>query len=272
MQRFAVPFGVSISSIFLGIAHLVGLLAPPISIPANTLVSVTGRVKGALRSSSKLYGGMSTSFYLESLRSGAGAPAGSEPSVVTALSSPPPRALAAPFAGGMTITAAADNGSGKIRLTVDSTAKAVTGNAATISGLTTCTEANGTWAFDIVDSTHLDLRGSALVHAGADSGTALLLGCISAGFTGNALQLYARGLKPPKWLQSEAVVAGDVRWNATANQTVVYTASGTTSGSGTGPTGTGTGITDGGATCDFLVAGRSCPLVWLVTELRVEQL
>jgi hypothetical protein len=82
------------------------------------------------------------------------------------------------------ITAAADNGGGKVRLTLSTSELA--GNqtgpltnwagtiSVTISGLTVCTEANGTHAATFHDATHLDLLAVSLVHAGADSGTAVM--------------------------------------------------------------------------------------------------
>jgi hypothetical protein len=74
--------------------------------------------------------------------------------------------------GVITITNAANNGSGLIRLTVSGlTAGSGPGNtnlnsenAVEVYGVTGTTEANGNWAFTIVDATHIDLLGSAFVH------------------------------------------------------------------------------------------------------------
>jgi len=66
-------------------------------------------------------------------------------------------ALDAIAPGSQTISGAADNGSGLIRLTVGSTSGWATGNYKTISGVTGTTEANGTWKITVVDSTHIDL-------------------------------------------------------------------------------------------------------------------
>jgi hypothetical protein len=73
---------------------------------------------------------------------------------------------------------AANNGAGLIRLTV-SGLTAGTGpgntdltaeNSVEVYGVTGTTEANGNWAFSIVDATHIDLIGSAFVHAYAGGG------------------------------------------------------------------------------------------------------
>jgi len=80
--------------------------------------------------------------------------------------------------GVITISNAANNGSGLIRLTVSGlTAGSGTGstnlageNSVEVYGVTGTTEANGNWAFTIVDATHIDLLGSAFVHAYAGGG------------------------------------------------------------------------------------------------------
>jgi hypothetical protein len=74
--------------------------------------------------------------------------------------------------GVITISNAANNGSGLIRLTVSGlTAGSGPGNtnlnsenSVEVYGVTGTTEANGNWAFTIVDVTHIDLLGSAFVH------------------------------------------------------------------------------------------------------------
>jgi hypothetical protein len=81
--------------------------------------------------------------------------------------------------GIITISGAANNGSGAIRLTV-SGLTAGTGtsnttlnveNSVTVYGITGTTEANGTWPFTIVDSTHIDLIGSTFTHAYVSGGS-----------------------------------------------------------------------------------------------------
>lgn len=69
-----------------------------------------------------------------------------------------------------TITGAANNGSGLIRLTVDSTAGYETGDVGLVRGVQGTTEANSTspatyWTLTVVDGTHIDLQGSTFVNA-----------------------------------------------------------------------------------------------------------
>jgi hypothetical protein len=74
--------------------------------------------------------------------------------------------------GVITISNAVNNGSGLIRLTVSGlTAGSGPGNtnlnsenSVEVYGVTGTTEANGNWAFTIVDATDIDLLGSAFVH------------------------------------------------------------------------------------------------------------
>lgn len=73
------------------------------------------------------------------------------------------------------ITGAADNGAGLIRLTLSalsnadftlgSVADGPSQNFITVYGVTGTVEANATWAYTIVDATHIDLTGSAFVNA-----------------------------------------------------------------------------------------------------------
>ncbi len=80
--------------------------------------------------------------------------------------------------GIITVSNAGNNGSGAIRLTVSGlTAGSGAGstnlaaeNSVVVYGVTGTTEANGNWAFTIVDATHIDLVGSAFVHAYAGGG------------------------------------------------------------------------------------------------------
>jgi hypothetical protein len=71
----------------------------------------------------------------------------------------------------LTITAAANNGSGLIRLTVASTATFTTGQKKIVAGVTGTTEANGRWTITIVDATHIDLQGSIFTNAYVSGGT-----------------------------------------------------------------------------------------------------
>ncbi len=77
--------------------------------------------------------------------------------------------------GALTITGAANNGSGLIRITVASTSTLATGNLKTISGVVGTTEANNTaangwWKITVIDGTHFDLQGSAFVNAYTSGG------------------------------------------------------------------------------------------------------
>src|SRR5262249_43286160 len=58
---------------------------------------------------------------------------------------------------GSSINAAADNGSGKVRLTVQSTAGLISGNYYLVDRVVGTTEANGVWQITVVDGTHLDI-------------------------------------------------------------------------------------------------------------------
>jgi hypothetical protein len=62
----------------------------------------------------------------------------------------------------ITITDAADNGSGLIRLTLGAATDLVTGNTAQVRGMQNAgvPNATGTWTVTVVDSTHVDLQGS----------------------------------------------------------------------------------------------------------------
>lgn len=68
------------------------------------------------------------------------------------------------------ISNAANNGSGLIRVTTDNTAEFTTGDAWVIQSVGGTTEANGTWLVTVIDSTHLDLQGSAFVHTFTSAG------------------------------------------------------------------------------------------------------
>lgn len=75
--------------------------------------------------------------------------------------------------GIITISNAANNGLGAIRLTISALAAGTPPentnlnieNSVEVYGVTGTTEANGNWPFTIVDATHIDLIGSSFVHA-----------------------------------------------------------------------------------------------------------
>lgn len=62
--------------------------------------------------------------------------------------------------GALTITGAANNGSGLVRITVGSTATLTTGDVKTISAVGGVTAANGTWTITVISATTFDLQGS----------------------------------------------------------------------------------------------------------------
>jgi hypothetical protein len=74
----------------------------------------------------------------------------------------------------LTVTGATNNGSGLIRLTLSAISNAdfqIAGqNFIVVQGVTGTTEANGTWAVNIIDSMHIDLIGSSFVHAYVSGG------------------------------------------------------------------------------------------------------
>lgn len=72
--------------------------------------------------------------------------------------------------GALTITGAANNGSGLIRITVASTATLTTGDFKTISGVGGTTEANGSWTITVINGTTFDLQGSTFTNAYTSGG------------------------------------------------------------------------------------------------------
>ena len=72
--------------------------------------------------------------------------------------------------GALTITGAANNGSGLIRITVADTSTLTTGDVRTISGVGGTTEANGTWTLTVINGTTFDLQGSTFANAYTSGG------------------------------------------------------------------------------------------------------
>lgn len=70
-----------------------------------------------------------------------------------------------------TVTGAANNGSGAIRLAVSSTSGLMNGNRVTVAGVAGTTEANGAWPIAVIDGTHVDLLGSTYTNAYTSGGT-----------------------------------------------------------------------------------------------------
>lgn len=69
-----------------------------------------------------------------------------------------------------TISNAADNGSGAIRLTVNTTNGMITGQPVTIGDVLGTTEANGNWTITVIDVTTVDLNGSTFTNAYSSGG------------------------------------------------------------------------------------------------------
>jgi hypothetical protein len=69
----------------------------------------------------------------------------------------------------LTITGAANNASGLIRLTV-ATATLSTGQYLSVSGVKGTLEANGDWTATVIDATHIDLQGSTFANAYVSGG------------------------------------------------------------------------------------------------------
>lgn len=63
--------------------------------------------------------------------------------------------------GAVSISGAADNGSGLVRLTVTSTSGWATGDYKSVSGVGGVSAATGHWTITVIDGTHVDLQGSA---------------------------------------------------------------------------------------------------------------
>lgn len=74
----------------------------------------------------------------------------------------------------LTVTGAANNGSGLVRLTLNATSNAnfdIAGqNFIVVQGVVGTTEANGSWVVNIIDSTHIDLVGSTFTNAYVSGG------------------------------------------------------------------------------------------------------
>lgn len=115
------------------------------------------------------------------------------------------------FAG--TVSGAANNGGGLVRLTVNSTTDLATGYPLTVSGVTGTTEANGSnWTITVVDATHIDLQGSVFVNAYVSGG--VLSGPVCIGRT-TSHTLGANGSEVMTGDATKALV-GKVRLNGAA--------------------------------------------------------
>lgn len=72
----------------------------------------------------------------------------------------------------MTVLGAASGTGGVVRLTVDQTAKAKTGDQAKVENVTGTTEANGIFTMTVVDANHIELQGTVFANAYVSGGTA----------------------------------------------------------------------------------------------------
>jgi hypothetical protein len=71
----------------------------------------------------------------------------------------------------LTVSNAANNGSGLIRLTISSTSTLATGNEVNVANLGGTTEANGSWIITVIDGSNIDLQGSTFTNAYGNGGT-----------------------------------------------------------------------------------------------------
>lgn len=72
----------------------------------------------------------------------------------------------------MVVLGAAAGTGGVVRLTVNSTSQAKTGDVAQVAGVTGTTEANGNFVMTVVDVNHIELQGTVFVHAYVSGGIA----------------------------------------------------------------------------------------------------
>lgn len=73
----------------------------------------------------------------------------------------------------MTVSGAASGTNGVVRLTVNNTAQANTGDEAIVSGVEGTVEANGTWPITVIDGSHIELVGSVYANAYTGGGVAV---------------------------------------------------------------------------------------------------
>lgn len=125
----------------------------------------------------------------------------------------------------LTITGAANNGAGLIRLSVASTTTFATGQKKTVLDVQGTVEANGTWTITVVDGTHIDLQGSTFTNAWTSGGT--IGGGVDELSLGTGLKLNGSILtapaSPPTGASSRKVikVTGNTGCSVTAASVVV---------------------------------------------------
>jgi hypothetical protein len=112
--------------------------------------------------------------------------------------------------GSITVSGAADNGSGLIRLTVTSTSGWSTGQNVSVWNVGGVPNANGIWTITVVDATHLDLQGSTFAGAYTSGG---LVGNFVESLTlsGNA---FADATAAGTWIDFQTVHALSITSNS----------------------------------------------------------
>jgi hypothetical protein len=100
-----------------------------------------------------------------------------------------------------TITGAANNGSGLIRITATAHGFS-TNDVVTISGVTGTTEANGAWVITSIDANHFDLVASTFTNAYVSGGTAVRSANLCAIFDSSGVFLGATGDQVSVWNSS----------------------------------------------------------------------
>lgn len=87
-------------------------------------------------------------------------------------------ACLSPASGGqfpsISVTGAADNGSGLIRLTFSDTSSLQTGDLAWVVGVGGTIEANGRWTITVIDGTHVDLQSSTFSNVWTSGGSLII--------------------------------------------------------------------------------------------------
>jgi len=110
----------------------------------------------------------------------------------------------------LTVSGAADNGSGAIRITTSTPHGLVTGNSVDIAGIVGTTEANDSWSIALVDTTNFDLVNSTFTNAYVSGGAVTNAITITPGVVGTLqYQMIHCGLPEYEKTFSEAHVFFD---------------------------------------------------------------
>ncbi len=182
-----------------------------------------------------------------------------------------------------TVTGAANNGAGLIRLTVASSAGISTGNQAIVKGITGTVEANGQWPVTVIDATHIDLQNSAFVNAYTAGGT--VDGSIGCAVTLNAdlpifqanhvgsLFYIEKNISDTQqqWESGKAITTGDQRRYGNNSYIAMNTVAAAAAGS-VAPTHTVGTATDGNAGVKWLYVDSGYGLVQLTGYTSATQM